>query len=46
VFLFPFATVFEKFARSGIVVTEMIVFVLILAVGLLYAWKKKVLEWL
>ena len=46
VFLFPFATVFEKFARSGIVVTEMIVFVVILAVGLLYAWKKKVLEWL
>jgi NADH:ubiquinone oxidoreductase subunit 3 (subunit A) len=24
----------------------MIVFVVILAVGLLYAWKKKVLEWL
>ena len=46
VFLFPFATVFEKFARSGIVVTKMIVFVVILAVGLLYAWKKKVLEWL
>ena len=46
VFLFPFATVFEKFSRSGLVVTEMIVFVLILAVGLLYAWKKKVLEWL
>jgi len=45
VFLFPFATVFEKFARSGIVVTEMIVFVAILAVALLYAWKKKVLEW-
>jgi NADH-quinone oxidoreductase subunit A len=46
VFLFPFATVFEKFARAGIVLTEMIVFVVILAVGLLYAWKKKVLEWL
>jgi NADH-quinone oxidoreductase subunit A len=45
VFLFPFATVFEKFARAGIVVVEMIVFVVILAAALLYAWKKKVLEW-
>ena len=45
VFLFPFATVFEKFARAGIVVVEMIVFVAILAAALLYAWKKKVLEW-
>ena len=45
VFLFPFATVFEKFTRAGIVVVEMIVFVAILAAALLYAWKKKVLEW-
>ena len=46
VFLFPFATVFEDFANAGVVVVEMIVFIVILAVGLLYAWKKKVLEWL
>ena len=46
VFLFPFATIFESFRNAGLVVVEMIVFVLILAVGLLYAWKKKVLEWL
>jgi NADH-quinone oxidoreductase subunit A len=45
VFLFPFATVFEKFRNAGQVVAEMIVFVAILALGLLYAWKKKVLEW-
>jgi NADH-quinone oxidoreductase subunit A len=45
-FLFPFATVFEKFPNAGLVVVEMVVFVLILAIGLLYAWKKKVLEWL
>jgi NADH-quinone oxidoreductase subunit A len=38
--------VFERFARAGIAVVEMVVFVIILAVGLLYAWKKKVLEWL
>jgi len=46
VFLFPFATIFEDFVSRSIVVVEMIVFILILAVGLLYAWKKKVLEWL
>lgn len=45
VFLFPFATVFEKMANPGLVVAEMIIFVLVLALGLLYAWKKKVLEW-
>jgi NADH-quinone oxidoreductase subunit A len=45
VFLFPFATIFERFPSPGIVIAEMIVFVAILALGLLYAWKKKVLEW-
>ncbi|HEX9774558.1 MAG TPA: NADH-quinone oxidoreductase subunit A [Actinomycetota bacterium] len=45
VFLFPFATIFERFPNAGLVLVEMIVFVVILAVGLLYAWKKKVLEW-
>ncbi|MFA5891127.1 MAG: NADH-quinone oxidoreductase subunit A [Actinomycetota bacterium] len=46
VFLFPFGTIFEKFPNPGLVVVEMIVFVGILAIGLLYAWKKKVLEWI
>jgi NADH-quinone oxidoreductase subunit A len=45
VFLFPWAVVFEKFSSPGTVLVEMIVFIGILAVGLLYAWKKKVLEW-
>ena len=45
VFLFPFATIFEAFPNAALVVVEMIIFVVILAVGLLYAWKKKVLEW-
>jgi NADH-quinone oxidoreductase subunit A len=46
VFLFPFATMFERFRNPGLVLAEMIVFIAILAVGLLYAWKKKVLEWI
>jgi NADH-quinone oxidoreductase subunit A len=48
VFLFPFANVLNAFARAGNggpVFVEMVVFVAILVVGLLYAWKKKVLEW-
>jgi NADH-quinone oxidoreductase subunit A len=46
VFLFPWAVVFEEFENAAQVLVEMIVFIGILAVGLLYAWKKKVLEWL
>lgn len=48
VFLFPFAAVLNEFSRNGQggpVFVEMVVFVAILLVGLLYAWKKKVLEW-
>jgi NADH-quinone oxidoreductase subunit A len=45
VFIFPFGTVFEHFPRPGVVVAEMVIFVGVLALGLLYAWKKKVLEW-
>ena len=46
VFLFPWAVVFEDFAKAGQVLVEMIIFIDILALGLLYAWKKKVLEWI
>jgi NADH-quinone oxidoreductase subunit A len=46
VFLFPFATIFETFPNPGLVLAEMIIFILILAVGLLYAWRRRVLEWL
>ncbi len=43
VFLFPWARVFVKFGYSAVV--EMTIFIGILAVGLLYAWKKGVLKW-
>lgn len=45
VFLFPFAVVFERLPRPGVVLVEMIIFIGILAVGLLYAYKKGVLDW-
>jgi NADH-quinone oxidoreductase subunit A len=45
VFLFPWAVNLEKFRPQGTVLVEMIVFIGILGVGLLYAYKKKVLEW-
>src|SRR5207244_5170761 len=43
VFLFPWATVFERFAWQAVV--EMAVFVFILALGLRYAYRKKVRGW-
>jgi NADH-quinone oxidoreductase subunit A len=43
VFLFPWAVVFEELGLFAFV--EMMIFILILALGLLYAWRKKVLDW-
>ena len=43
VFLFPWATVFEQLGTQAVV--EMAIFVGILALGLLYAYRKKVLVW-
>ena len=43
VFIFPWATRLEAYGTFGLV--EMLVFVGILALGLLYAWRKKVLQW-
>jgi NADH-quinone oxidoreductase subunit A len=43
VFIFPWAIQLETFGTFGLV--EMIVFILILALGLAYAWRKKVLRW-
>jgi NADH-quinone oxidoreductase subunit A len=43
VFIFPWATRLEVYGVFGLV--EMLVFVAILALGLLYAWRKKVLRW-
>ena len=43
VFLFPWATVFVDLGWVSVV--EMAVFLGFLAVGLLYAWRRKVLAW-
>ncbi len=43
VFLFPWARVFVSFGYTAVV--EMGIFIGILALGLLYAWRKGVLKW-
>jgi NADH-quinone oxidoreductase subunit A len=43
VFIFPWAVRLEALDVFGLV--EMIVFIVILALGLLYAWRKGVLRW-
>jgi NADH-quinone oxidoreductase subunit A len=45
IFLFPWATVFAAPGFGAGTLIEMFVFIGFLAVGLLYAWKKGVLEW-
>ena len=43
VFIYPWALVWK--GLGPIVFAEMVLFIAILAVGLIYAWKKGVLEW-
>ncbi len=43
VFFFPWALVFKRLGWFGF--WEMIVFIVILVVGLIYAWSKRVLRW-
>src|SRR5437764_14284543 len=43
VFIFPWATRLE--AMGGFGLAEMAVFIVILALGLVYAWRKGVLRW-
>jgi NADH-quinone oxidoreductase subunit A len=43
VFIFPWATRLEIYGTFGLV--EMGVFIVILALGLVYAWRKNVLRW-
>jgi len=43
VFLFPFAVAFDKVGLFA--VFEVVLFILILAGGLVYAWRKGALEW-
>jgi NADH-quinone oxidoreductase subunit A len=43
VFLIPWAVVFRRFGAAGVI--EMLVFLFILAFGLLYVWRRRGLEW-
>jgi NADH-quinone oxidoreductase subunit A len=43
VFIFPWAVQLETLGVFGLV--EMIIFIVILALGLVYAWRKGVLRW-
>ena len=43
VFIFPWATRLESYGTFGAV--EMGIFIIVLALGLLYAWRKGVLKW-
>jgi NADH-quinone oxidoreductase subunit A len=42
-FLYPWAVLFRQLGVIGLV--EMVFFLLVLTVGLLYAWKRGALEW-
>jgi NADH-quinone oxidoreductase subunit A len=44
VFILPWATRLESYGTFGL--AEMLIFIAILALGLLYAWRKRVLRWL
>jgi NADH-quinone oxidoreductase subunit A len=46
VFMIPWAVAFRQLTEmSGLLIVEMLVFVLILAVGYVYIWKRGALEW-
>jgi NADH-quinone oxidoreductase subunit A len=44
VFLYPWAVAYDKLGLFALI--EMLIFVIILVIGLVYAWKKKVLKWI
>lgn len=43
VFLYPWAVEFRRLGLAGLV--EMMIFLGVLVIGLVYAWKKRVLQW-
>ncbi len=43
VFLFPWAVAYNKLGLYALV--EALIFIIILVIGLIYAWKKDVLKW-
>ena len=45
VFLFPWAVVFDRPGFGLVTVAEMGIFVAVLALGILYAWRKRILSW-
>ena len=45
VFLFPWAVVFDLPGFGFIALSEMGIFIAVLALGILYAWRKKILTW-
>jgi NADH-quinone oxidoreductase subunit A len=46
VFMLPWAAAFQQLTEiRGLLLIEMLVFVLILAVGYLYVWKRGALQW-
>jgi NADH-quinone oxidoreductase subunit A len=45
VFLFPWAVIFDRPGFGAATVVEMAVFAGVLALGILYAWRKGVLTW-
>ncbi|WP_426509923.1 NADH-quinone oxidoreductase subunit A [Dactylosporangium sp. McL0621] len=45
VFLFPWAVVYDTPGYGGAVVVEMAIFVAVLFLGILYAWRKNILRW-
>jgi NADH-quinone oxidoreductase subunit A len=45
VFLFPWAVIFDRPGYGLLTAAEMAIFVAILALGILYAWRKRILTW-
>ena len=43
IFIYPWAVAFKQLGRFAFI--EMILFIAILSVGLVYAWRKNILEW-
>ena len=43
VFLYPWALVFDKIGLYALI--EMLLFILVLLIGYIYAWKKEAFEW-
>ena len=44
IFLFPWATVVRSLGTMGLI--SILVFIIILSLGLAYAWRKGVLKWM